>query len=72
MVDKSTPTVISPLDLDAEVPPDQSLEVVVNPSVSGMSITRSGHGSNPTLLELVAEKRDVVNKYSSSCIVISS
>lgn len=50
IIDKSTPTVKSPLDLDAEVPPDQSLEVIVNPSVSGMSITRSGHGSNPTLL----------------------
>ena len=30
MIDESTPTANSPLDLDAEVPPDQSLEVIVN------------------------------------------
>ena len=44
---KDGPIANSPLDLDAEVPPDQSPEVMANPSVPGTTIIKSGHVSNP-------------------------
>ena len=58
---KDGPIAISPLDLDVEVPPDQSLEVMANPSVPGTTITKSGHVSKPPD-QLVADciRRDIV------------
>ena len=44
---KDGPIANSPLDVDAEVPPDQSPDVMANPSVPGTTITKSGHVSKP-------------------------
>ena len=44
---KDGPITNSPLDVDAEVPPNQSPDVMANPSVPGTTITKSGHVSNP-------------------------
>ena len=47
--------------VDAEVPPDQPPEVMVNPYLPGTTITRSGRGSKPSgRLNLQLRKRDVV------------
>ena len=58
---KDGPIANSSLDLDAEVPPDQSPEVMANPSVPVTTITKSGHVSKPPD-QLVAEciRREIV------------